>query len=545
MNMLNKKSIATQILFIFSILPLSADVLAADLAGKVVFVRGNPTAVDAANAVRTLAKGSEVFTGDKLVSGNGRIQVSMLDGAFVSVQPESEFLIETFIYSGTADGTENAAMRLVKGGVRAVTGAIGKDNPEAYKVHTSVATIGIRGTGYNTRLCAGDCPGRTDGLYHNTWEGITYVANNVESRDVPSRNGVFVRDINAPIEILAQVAGVTAIDEGVAIAEEKREEEVTRTVVASGEQRNDQGLPVAITGNAIGSAKVLTGMVGQHINHDDDEGSSGLDLVDWGGLQDLTIFFNDAGQPVGLLFSEDEDNGTPTRGLATIDLNSVLAGNNPAAITEIRGLIALNDPARIAAAQLNRPRVEDFKMMDSVGYFRWTGGDLLMVGDDGDTDDGLLMTANQSVHIIFGPAYTSALPTSGSASYNFFGGTRSTSASGATIGNGVTAGNIAVNFASSTATLNMNVNHLGTFAGPGNYNISGPLTVSRDGGLGLQGAVPAHRNFAPASACSTGCPVLIEGGFPGVIDAGLPVYAGIGYAIMEADPIIGAVVFKK
>ncbi len=534
--MFNSKIKSIHIVFMFTLLSLSYTLAAADLAGKVVFVRGTPTAVDAANAVRALAKGSEVFTGDKLVSGNGKIQVSMIDGAFISVQPESEFVIEAYKYSGTADGTENAAMRLVKGGVRAVTGAIGKDNPETYKVHTSVATIGIRGTGYSTRLCAGDCQGRTDGLYHNTWEGTTYVANNVESRDVPSRNGVYVRDINAPIEVLAQVAGVTAIDEGEAIAEAGREEEDKNTVIANGDQRNAQGLPVALMGNATSSAKVLTGLVAVHINHD---GEFNNDVVA-GGLNDLSIFFDASGKPVGLLFTEDDDNGGTRRGLGTIDLNSVLAGNDPAAVAEVRSLLAETNPARIAAVQANPARVEDFNMVDSVGYFRWTGGELLFAGEDGiEGDDGFPMTGNQSVHLVFGPQYISGFPTSGSATYNFFGGTRSTSVSGATIGDGVTGGNLAVNFATSAATLNMSVTHIR------NYAVSGTVRVTRDGGLGLQDVNMIASTTGPGSVCVPNCPAKLEGVFPGVLNAGLPVYAGFGYAIKETDEIIGAAVFKQ
>lgn len=543
--MINSTMRTIKIAGLFAVLCLSQSLSAADLAGKVVFVRGTPTAVDAANAVRALAKGSEVFAGDKLVSGNGKIQVSMIDGAFVSVQPESEFAIETYKFAGKADGTENAAMRLVKGGVRAVTGVIGKDNPEAYKLHTSVATIGIRGTGYNTRICAGDCRGRTDGLYHNTWEGTTYVANNVETRDVPSRNGVYVKDINAPIEVLAQVAGVTAIDDGEALAAEEKKAEETSTVVASGDQRNDEGIAIAVTGTATGTNKVLNHMVGEHVNNNDD----GDPFVDLGGLDNGSIFFNAAGQPIGFLFTE-EDNGIPTRGFATVDLSSMLAANDPAAVAEVRSLMAANATTpgvadKINALKTNPAKIADAAVVDGVGYFRWTGGNLLVMNNKNDSNGGLAMTGNQSVHIIFGPEYTTAFPTTGSATYLFSGGTRSTSESGATIGNGVTAGSIVANFATSIATLNMTVNHLGAFGGPGNYNISGPVTISRDGGLGLNGSVPAFRASAPGSACTTGCTVVIEGGFPGVLASGVPVYAGIAYDIRENDEIIGVAVFKK
>ncbi len=529
------KNIHITVMFI--LLGLSGISTAADLAGKVVFVRGTPTAVDAANTVRPLVKGSEVFAGDRLVSGNGKIQVSMIDGAFVSVQPESEFTIEGYTYAGTADGTESATMRLVKGGVRAVTGAIGKDNPEAYKLHTSVATIGIRGTGYNTRICAGDCPGRTDGLYHNTWEGITYVANNVESRDVPSRNGVFVKDINAPIEILAQVAGVTAIDEGVAIAEESRKEEDTNTVIASGEQRTDDGLRVAVSGNATGSARVLTGLVGIHINPNDEDGG-----VDVGGLENMSIFFDADGKPVGALFSEDDDiTNSSNRGLATIDLNAVLAGDNPAAITEIRSLVAANNPVQIANAQQNPARVADFTMVDNFGWFRWTGGDVLVVNDKGDTDTGLSMTGNQSVHIITGPAFDSAPITTGFGFYNFIGGTQSTSVSGKTIGAGVTSGAIFVDFSSAEAGLSMTVNHINE------YSVFGLLDIDNTGAMGLKNNEVLATILSPVvgSVCYPYCEAYIEGGFPGLVTDGIPDYAGIAYSINESDEIIGVAGFKN
>lgn len=53
--------------------------------------------------------------------------------------------------------SQNAAFRLLRGGFRAVSGAIGKINKNEYKVSTSVATIGIRGTDYYVYLCDSAC----------------------------------------------------------------------------------------------------------------------------------------------------------------------------------------------------------------------------------------------------------------------------------------------------------------------------------------------------------------------------------------------------
>lgn len=48
-------------------------------------------------------------------------------------------------------------MNLLRGGLRAVTGLISKGSPDAARLRTATATIGIRGTDFDARLCAKDC----------------------------------------------------------------------------------------------------------------------------------------------------------------------------------------------------------------------------------------------------------------------------------------------------------------------------------------------------------------------------------------------------
>jgi hypothetical protein len=48
-------------------------------------------------------------------------------------------------------------MQLVRGGFRAVTGLINKTSPNAARVQTATATIGIRGTDFDARVCQGEC----------------------------------------------------------------------------------------------------------------------------------------------------------------------------------------------------------------------------------------------------------------------------------------------------------------------------------------------------------------------------------------------------
>ena len=68
--------------------------------------------------------------------------VKLNDGTRISIRPGSVLAITD--YADKA-GEESATMRLFRGGLRAISGWISKRNPDAFKVRTAVATIGIRG----------------------------------------------------------------------------------------------------------------------------------------------------------------------------------------------------------------------------------------------------------------------------------------------------------------------------------------------------------------------------------------------------------------
>ncbi len=512
---------------------------AAVVAGKVVFVRGTPQAVDPAGHSRTLSRGSEVYAGEKLVTVSGRLQVSFVDGAFVSVQPNSEFQIDTYRYSGKQDGTESAVYSLLKGGVRAVTGLIGKKHPDAFKVRTAVATIGIRGTGFSSRLCEGDCPGEKDGLYHYTWEGTTYVFNNVQSRDVPRGSGVYVHTINSPIEILTQPPAVTAVDTGEKLQRKQRENQDTSLLVASGDQRGSGGVQVDVEGHAGGTNEVITGLGGEHINVDDQNSR----VADAGGLDNLAVFLNSGGQPIGGLFVNNDHNCNSTctskLQLATVDVNAMLQGNNAEAVAEVQALLAGGNQSLIAQAQNNPAQVAESYTDGTIGWVRWSSGDVLVVSDNGETVLNP-QVGYQSIHLIYGPIFDQPLPTSGGAVYTFAGGTQSTSLSGATIGQGVTGGYIAISdFSSGQAALEMDVSHVSQ------YTVAGYLTIGSGGSLHGDNVIATTGTPDLNSACYPSCGVEIDGGFAGpATTGGLPSYAGLSYTINETDKIIGVAGFK-
>lgn len=152
-------------------------------AGRVEFAVGSATVVGTDGRSRPVSRGAELDTGDTVRTNEGRVQVRMTDGAFVSLQPNTEFGIKDYKFSGRADGTENALYSLVKGAMRTVTGLIGRVNRNRYQVATPTATVGIRGTGGLIQVL-------NDGstLVQGT-SGIWFLANPAGSIDIPAGVG--------------------------------------------------------------------------------------------------------------------------------------------------------------------------------------------------------------------------------------------------------------------------------------------------------------------------------------------------------------------
>lgn len=126
-------------------------------------------------------RNTEVMAGDTLrTAASSNAQLRLNDGAIIALRPNSEFKVNSFSYNGKPDGS-GASLSLLKGGVRAVTGAIGRTNRDNFKVDAVVATIGIRGTGFNIVLCDAACrqrdPSAKDGLYAGVFEGRIVLSN--------------------------------------------------------------------------------------------------------------------------------------------------------------------------------------------------------------------------------------------------------------------------------------------------------------------------------------------------------------------------------
>jgi hypothetical protein len=114
-----------------------------DVAGKVLRLKNDAVALQGA-VPRPLKVGSEVFVSDVISTGKGaRLEFSLRDGSVVTLGGQAMFALSDF---EDAPSKENITMRLLSGAFKAASGAIAARNPDAMKVATNTATIGIRGT---------------------------------------------------------------------------------------------------------------------------------------------------------------------------------------------------------------------------------------------------------------------------------------------------------------------------------------------------------------------------------------------------------------
>ena len=132
----------------------SLNVFSAGEVGSVVFAKGAISAQDATGAPRLLARNSPIYQNDTIVTARKSFAViKFVDDTKMSIRPNSEITIDRF---NASPGEETAEFSIVKGGLRALTGAIGNRKPENVRFRTREASIGIRGTDLAIRICEDD-----------------------------------------------------------------------------------------------------------------------------------------------------------------------------------------------------------------------------------------------------------------------------------------------------------------------------------------------------------------------------------------------------
>ena len=128
----------------------SAAVLAAD-AGEIKVVNGSAYLERAGERLQ-LKAGMPVREADVVVTGaNGTVGITFADNSLLSIGPNSNFTIERFVFNSTTHAGQFDS-RLNKGTLAGVSGKIVKQSPEAMRVHTPSAIMGVRGTEFAVQV---------------------------------------------------------------------------------------------------------------------------------------------------------------------------------------------------------------------------------------------------------------------------------------------------------------------------------------------------------------------------------------------------------
>jgi hypothetical protein len=174
---------------------LAATAHAAGPVGEITHLSGLLTTKRADGSSRVFAVRSQVQEGDTLSTEQetyARIKFS--DGSEVVLRPGSQMKVSAFSFDKEKPENDNVLISMFKGGLRAVTGLIGKRNRDAVNFATTTATIGIRGTHFGALICNNDCGSvptasgnpPPNGLHVDVTDGAVVVKNDAGQQQLNS-----------------------------------------------------------------------------------------------------------------------------------------------------------------------------------------------------------------------------------------------------------------------------------------------------------------------------------------------------------------------
>jgi hypothetical protein len=207
-------------------------------------VSGTVQVQTGAASARPLRQGDEVRQGDTVSTGAASSLVLKFDdGQVAALTANSRMTITAYQYNPQAR-TCNVLLSLINGGMRAITGLIGRNQPDRVAYRAATATIGIRGTngtivtdGTNVSVTV------TEGVMTFTYGGTTIV--------IPAGQAVLLLNGRVsqgtidqiynqlPPDLRVQVGGIDGLTDAINQA-------------FPGTERVGEGLPIFTTPGGIG-----------------------------------------------------------------------------------------------------------------------------------------------------------------------------------------------------------------------------------------------------------------------------------------------------
>lgn len=470
-------------------------VVAYSATGKVQFATGNVVAINAVGESRDMMKGATLEVGDTIKTNGGRAQLRFTDGGYISLQPNTDFKIEEYAYQAQNSAEQKSFFSLVKGGMRAITGLVGKNNKQNYRVNTAVATIGIRGTEFQARL--------DDTLLVKVGDGAVFLQN--EAGDLVlyqgqtgEVQGAQMQPVRSTETLSINAAGPQGGTSNISQEQAQNESSQNNAFSVSEQVNPNTGGAQALANAPIAATPpvILTNYSGPFVGASHFyEGNTGENLIFYGAEayeDNSALAFDSAG-------------------------NFVNATNQDGIVKSYSG-----------GATLDKG-----KLGEDLSWFRLNGGALNSVFN-GDTFSEPI----SNEHIIYGTYSTDSVITSYVSSnlvgtYNLVGGTLPSNSAGV-LGT-LNSGEIIVNFGALFAQLNMNLSldsHV--------YDLNATTNLSSTNAAKL---IFSDGTVTTATGCPNGCSFNASGFIGGTSANAI----GLAYAVNGplGGDIAGVAAFEK
>jgi hypothetical protein len=162
---------------------------------RIAVALGTVTVVAANGQTRPAGKGTPLVNGETVRTEKGsHAIIAFRDQSKVTVTAGSEFKLENVRFTGAKADSGNFVVRVVRGGARALTGLLARNQPQNVRVHMLTAVVGVRGTGIDAMFGL-DCvaPNQcAQGAFVHTWEGAVAMEVGARSLLIPlGQTGVY------------------------------------------------------------------------------------------------------------------------------------------------------------------------------------------------------------------------------------------------------------------------------------------------------------------------------------------------------------------
>jgi hypothetical protein len=119
--------------------------------GEITLVIGQSAIERNGSEVAQVQKGEKIDQGDVIkTTDSGHVHIRFIDGALISVRPNSIFVIQQFKFNPQQPKDSVVRFSLVKGEVRSISGRAAEEAKARFRLNTPLVAIGVKGTDFVT-----------------------------------------------------------------------------------------------------------------------------------------------------------------------------------------------------------------------------------------------------------------------------------------------------------------------------------------------------------------------------------------------------------